>query len=57
VPLIEVAFETARTLVNMLYAGTFRRYPNIKFIASHGGVALPPLADRLELLGTEPWVP
>jgi 6-methylsalicylate decarboxylase len=31
VPLIEVAFETARTLVNMLYAGTFRRYPNIKF--------------------------
>jgi 6-methylsalicylate decarboxylase len=52
-----VAFETARTLVNMLYAGTFRRYPNIKFIASYGGGALPPLADRLELLGTEPWVP
>ena len=56
-PLIEVAFETTRTLVDMLYAGTFRRYPNIKFIASHGGGALPLLADRLELLGAEPWVP
>ncbi len=57
VPLIEVAFETTRTLVDMLYAGTFRKYPNIKFIASHGGGALPLLADRLELLGAEPWVP
>jgi 6-methylsalicylate decarboxylase len=57
VPLIEVAFETTRTLVDMLYAGTFRKYPNIKFIAAHGGGALPLLADRLELLGTEPWVP
>ena len=56
-PLIEVAFETTRTLVDMLYAGTFRRHPNIKFIASHGGGALPLLADRLELLGAEPWVP
>jgi predicted TIM-barrel fold metal-dependent hydrolase len=57
VPIIEVAFETTRTLVDMLYAGTFRKYPNINFIASHGGGALPLLADRLELLGTEPWVP
>jgi predicted TIM-barrel fold metal-dependent hydrolase len=38
----------------MLYVGTFRRYPNVKFIA---GGALPLLADRLELLGTEPWLP
>src|SRR5271156_4118591 len=54
IPLIEVAFETTRTLADMLYAGTSRRYPNIKFIAAHGGGALPLLADRLELLGTEP---
>jgi len=57
VPVIEVAFETTRTLVDMLYASTFRNYPNIKFVASHGGGALPLLADRLELLGAEPWVP
>lgn len=56
-PLIEVAFETTRTLVDMLYQGVFRRYPNITFITSHGGGALPLLADRLELLGTESWVP
>jgi predicted TIM-barrel fold metal-dependent hydrolase len=57
VPLIEVAFETTRTLVDMLNAGTFRKYSNIRFIAAHGGGALPLLADRLEWLGTEPWVP
>ena len=56
-PLIEVAFETTRTYVDMLYAGVFRRYPDITFIASHAGGALPLLADRLELLGAEPWVP
>ena len=57
IPLIEVAFETTRTLVDMLYSGTFRRFPNVKFIAAHGGGALPVLADRLHLLGAEPWVP
>ena len=56
-PLIEVAFETARTVVDMLYAGIFRRYPKIRFILAHCGGALPVLSGRLKLLGTEPWVP
>ena len=56
-PLIEVAFETARTVVDMLYAGTFRNFPNIHFIIAHCGGALPVLSGRLKLLGTEPWVP
>lgn len=56
-PVIEVAFETTRTYVDMLYQGIFRDFPNITWIASHGGGALPLLADRLELIGTEPWVP
>lgn len=56
-PLIEVAFETARTVVDMLYAGTFRRYPSITFILAHSGGALPVLSGRLKLLGTEVWVP
>ena len=56
-PLIEVAFETARTVVDMLYAGTFRKVPHIRFILAHCGGALPVLSGRLKLLGTEPWVP
>jgi predicted TIM-barrel fold metal-dependent hydrolase len=54
--LLEVAFETTRTIVDMLYAGIFRRYPGIKFIVAHCGAALPALAGRLLLLGTESWV-
>ena len=56
-PLIEVAFETARTVVDMLYAGTFRKFPHVRFILAHCGGALPVLSGRLKLLGTEPWVP
>ncbi len=56
-PLIEVAFETARTVVDMLYAGIFRKFPSITFILAHCGGALPVLSGRLKLLGTEPWVP
>lgn len=56
-PLIEVAFETTRTVVDMLYAGIFRRFSNITFILAHSGGALPVLSGRLNLLGTEPWVP
>lgn len=55
--LLEVAFETARTVVDMLYAAVFQDFPNIRFILAHGGGALPALAGRLELLGAEPWVP
>lgn len=56
-PLIEVAFETTRVVVDMLYKGIFRRYPDIKFIIAHSGGVLPMLAGRLNLLGTEQWVP
>ena len=56
-PVIEVAFDTARTAVDMLYNGVFRRHPNIKFVLAHSGGALPVLSGRLALLGTEDWVP
>ena len=35
IPLIEVAFEMTRASKDMLYAGTLRRYANIKFTAAH----------------------
>ena len=44
-------------MVDMLYRGIFKRYPNIKFVFSHCGGVTPILAGRLELLGAEPWVP
>ncbi|KAI9828573.1 MAG: hypothetical protein M1819_006565 [Sarea resinae] len=56
-PVIEVAFDTARTAVDMLYKGVFRRYPDIRFVLAHSGGALPVLSGRLALLGTEAWVP
>ena len=55
--LLEVAFETARTIVDMFYKGVFKRYPDIKFVVAHCGGALPALSGRLSLLGTQPWVP
>ncbi len=55
--ILEVAFETARTVVDMLYAGVFRRHPQVRLVLAHCGAALPALSGRLLLLGTEPWVP
>ena len=56
-PVIEVAFETCRVVVDIIYRKIFLRYPNIKFIFSHCAGVLPILSGRLELLGAEPWVP
>jgi 6-methylsalicylate decarboxylase len=54
---LEVAFETTRTVVDMLYTGIFRRHPDFRLVLAHCGAALPALSGRLMLLGTEPWVP
>lgn len=55
--LLEVAYQTASVITDMLYAGVFRRYPAIRFILAHCGGALPALSGRLILLGNESWVP
>jgi predicted TIM-barrel fold metal-dependent hydrolase len=56
-PVLEVAFETTRTLVDMLYVGTLRRHPNVRLIVAHGGAALPSLAGRLIANASQPWIP
>ncbi|MFI0424515.1 amidohydrolase family protein [Spongiactinospora sp. 9N601] len=56
-PLYEVAFETARTVFDMLFRKTFTRYPDITFVIAHCGGAFPALTGRLRLLGAEAWVP
>jgi len=52
--LIEAPFDTARSVVDMLYAGVFRRHPRMKVILAHAGGALPALAGRLMTLGPHP---
>jgi predicted TIM-barrel fold metal-dependent hydrolase len=49
--LIEAPFDTARTVVDMLYAGVFRRYQRFNVLLAHGGGALPSLAGRIANFG------
>ena len=47
--LMEVTFDTARALFNLLYKGVLERFPNIRWIFSHAGGALPYLTWRISL--------
>lgn len=44
---LEYLFDTARAMASLLYNGTMLRYPNIRFIFTHAGGAMPPLAERV----------
>lgn len=45
--LMEFAFDTARIAVSLLYNGFMTRYPNVKWIFSHGGGAIPMVSARI----------
>ena len=45
-PMFEYLFETARCVINLFLSGTITRYPNITYVLSHVGGALPPLVQR-----------
>lgn len=47
-PIIEFPFATARAITNLLVSGTFGRYRDIRFVFSHGGGGLIPVANRLD---------
>lgn len=46
-PTVEFMFDVTRCITSMLFRGTFTRYPDIRFIFTHDGAALPMLADRI----------
>lgn len=58
----ELPFEVTRSIGNMLFSGAFARYPNIRFIFTHGGGTVPMLVGRwdqmaLQLPAMKRWVP
>ncbi len=50
-PLIEFPVDTARTIASLLWSGTLSAFPNIRFVFSHGGGALPMVAERVVAMG------
>ncbi|WP_053640392.1 MULTISPECIES: amidohydrolase family protein [unclassified Streptomyces] len=51
-PMLEFLFDSARTASDLLLRGVLARRPRIRWILTHGGGALPLLADRMELFRT-----
>jgi predicted TIM-barrel fold metal-dependent hydrolase len=49
--MIEFPFDTTRTIASLIYSGTTTRFPDIRFIFSHAGGALPMLAERIDESG------
>ncbi|MTD53044.1 amidohydrolase family protein [Amycolatopsis pithecellobii] len=47
-PMIEYLFDSARTFVDLIFAGVILRYPDIRFIATHSGGVLPLVTERVE---------
>jgi predicted TIM-barrel fold metal-dependent hydrolase len=56
-PVIEFPIDTARTVVDALYARVFQRFPNVNFVLAHGGGALATLVDRVATAGLLSFVP
>ena len=53
---IEWPMNTARAIFSLMTSGTLRRYPDIRFIFSHGGGVMPLLVERVAGLAAWPHV-
>jgi predicted TIM-barrel fold metal-dependent hydrolase len=47
---MEFLFDTTRTINSLLVNGAFSRFPNVRFVFSHGGGTMPVLARRIARL-------
>ncbi len=52
--LIELGTDTTRAIASVLFDGTASRYPDIRFIFSHGGGTMPYLMTRFAALAARP---
>lgn len=48
-PMLEYIFESARAANNLVMGGILTSYPNVNWIFSHSGGALPVLVERIQL--------
>jgi 6-methylsalicylate decarboxylase len=47
---VEYVFDTTRAIVNLVFNGTLKRYPDIRLIVAHGGGTVPFLTQRISML-------
>jgi 6-methylsalicylate decarboxylase len=47
---VEYVFDTTRAIVNLIFAGTLKRYSDLRVIVAHGGGTVPFLARRISML-------
>jgi predicted TIM-barrel fold metal-dependent hydrolase len=50
---VEFVFDTTRTILSLLSTGTVARFPDIRFIWSHGGGTVPFITSRLAGVGQQ----
>lgn len=49
----EFPFDTTRAIMNLIYRGKLKKFPNIKWIVSHAGGCIPYLAYRFSTVAEE----
>ncbi len=52
----ELVLDTTRAITNLLWNGTFGKFPNIRWIMPHGGGTIPFLAYRLSAMDKKPQI-
>lgn len=50
--MIDVCFDTTRTVFSLIVNGITKKYPNIRFILSHAGGTVPYIAGRVSVTAT-----